>query len=155
MIACLVALGMEIPKMPRDISRPFRKRLKIVLKKVGEFWHDKHRPGHFARGAYNRYNYELRDPEYLEDKKERRGPRPDLVFSGKTNRYTAHGERVTSTARMATVRMDVPNYKGPNAKQVRKEIVMVNESDRKSLQARMLDLSERLLGIVMRAKGRG
>lgn len=152
MTPLLISIGMNISNLPRDVRREFLKRQKPVMQLLGEYWFKKYRSQHFGRGARTRYDYAPRDPEYIENKREKKGPRPDLVFTGKTNRYTAHGERITATSRMTTIKMDLPNYKGPNAKKAGEEITKVNRADKDSLTRYLLAKSRASLQDILKGK---
>ncbi len=133
----LVSLGIDLTEIPKNIKRKFNKFLKPALFDIGKFWHKKIRPGHFARGASGKYGYDARNSKYLKAKEIKKGPRPDLIYSGKLNRFTKHAPRINSTTRMATVRMDVPPRR-KKQKQINKELTTVNRIDNATMAKRLI-----------------
>lgn len=145
----LVALGLDLSEVPRKVKRKFNQLMKPALMDIGKFWHQKIRPGHFKSGASSKYRYDKRDNEYLQDKTERKGKRPDLIYSGKLSRYTKHAPRITATSRQATVKMDVPPRRR-NQKRINRELTTVNRTDNITMAQRLIKKLTRPLDKLMK-----
>lgn len=154
MTPLIVVLGVDLKDIPRSVKREFNQAMKVHMKEVGEYWFKKYRPKHFGRGGHSRYDYAKRDEKYLKRKRKAVGPRPDLVFSGKTSRYTAYGERITSTSRMARVKMDLPNrkVKRQQQKQTVRELTTVIASEVVDMQKFLLQKLTQTLNTLLEGK---
>lgn len=148
----IVVIGLDLSAIPRNLRRQFNQAMKPLMLEVGKYWHKKHRPMHFGRGANTRYGYEPRDPKY-QRYKQKVMPRPDLVFTGRLNRYTAHGQKITATSRMATVRMNTPSfYKRKQSNLIKKELVMIDQKDHQSITRKAMALAKAAMRKILRRK---
>jgi ribosomal protein L44E len=135
MVVLFVNLGLDMSGVKRPFLGQVRKAAKPMLHEIGRKWHERFLPRHFARDARQQYGYRPRDPEYVQDKVDRRKSRADNVFTGKSRRYAQHGERITATSRQVTIRFNKPMYR-PEV--MNDELTRVNARDKAQMQQSLL-----------------
>lgn len=143
----MIVIDFRIDNMPARMRRNFNRRKKAIMHKIGQEWHQSKLPKHFEHSARQRYNYEPRDPEYIQDKREKRRSTADNVFTGKSRRWAKHSERITATSRQVTIRMKKPAHRPDK---MNEEITRVNEQDRKSLESSMLFHAQQAVNEILR-----
>jgi len=95
---------------PNVLKRELKAEVKAGLAEVGDHWHGSILPGHFDRGAANKYKYKRRSRKYNERKLRRRGHKIPLVDTGQMARMVKRMARVTSTSKGARVALKGPRY---------------------------------------------
>lgn len=75
---------------------------------LAKTWHKKFLPGHFTRGAPQKYKYEKRAPTYAAIKRFER--KPPLVWSGQTKARARALFHVTGSAKRLIGKFTLPRY---------------------------------------------
>ena len=83
---------------PRQHFKALGTIVRESLKDTAEEWWETMMPGHFQRGARNRYRYAGRTVEYSRWKGKRLGHQQDLVKSGESERAAKQSVRLTARA---------------------------------------------------------
>ena len=110
-----ITQGITFKGWPTRLRKEFRKQNAEALGALGVFWHRRIFPRRFTQAGARELRFQLRDPGYQADKRER-GENVPLVSprstptSGRTKRQTMGRARIRATSKRLMVRLDVPNY---------------------------------------------
>ena len=123
--------------------------LRAVWQRVGETWHKKHRPMHFTRSAYSRYNYDRRNKRYTKAKRAKWGHVKPLTYSGKSKAATDKAT-IVSTPKGVKIKMGAGNLTQRNPKSninMEAELLKVNAQEQREYATLMQTALDRMINL--------
>jgi hypothetical protein len=103
-------------RSPRGMGKAFKASRAGIFKAIGKHWHKQMLPQHFKADSDEKYGYKRRSKGYRR-KKEARGERRSLVWTGDLMAKTKGFAKIRSSTAGVKVAMQTPNWlrrmKGP------------------------------------------